>query len=71
MLKRVEYLALGVAKYWVIDRFQRTLTVFRPRKEAPLEQIVGESETYQTPLLPGFELQLARLLGVADDWLDE
>jgi len=71
VLKRDEYLALGIAEYWVIDRFQRTLTVFRPQGAGQQEQIVSEGETYQTPLLPGFELSLARLFGVADDWQDE
>jgi len=41
------------------------------RKASVREQIVREQETCRTPLLPGFELQLARLLGVADDWPDE
>ena len=27
--KRREYLALGVAEYWIIDRFRRTMTVYR------------------------------------------
>jgi hypothetical protein len=27
---------------------------------------VGEKEVYRTPLLPGFELSVGRLLGVAD-----
>jgi hypothetical protein len=30
--------------------------------------VVKAEETYRTPLLPGFELPLARLLKVADDW---
>ena len=34
----------------------------------PPEVVVKAEETYRTPLLPGFELPLARLLKVADDW---
>jgi Uma2 family endonuclease len=30
--KRREYLAAGVAEYWIIDRFRRVLTVYRARK---------------------------------------
>jgi hypothetical protein len=30
--------------------------------------VVTEHETYTTPLLPGFELPLARLFAAADDW---
>lgn len=66
--KRGEYLALGIKEFWVIDRFRRTLTVFRPENPGPAEQQVGETETYATPLLPGFTLPLARLFAVGDRW---
>ena len=66
--KRDEYLALGVQEYWVIDRFQRTMTVFKKTGERTIEIPVGESETYKTEILPGFELPLSRLLEVADRW---
>ncbi len=66
--KRREYLALGIAEYWIIDRFRRTMTVFRNRPGAEAEQVVQETETYRTETLPGFELPLARLLAVADKW---
>jgi Uma2 family endonuclease len=63
--KRDEYLAIGVAEYWVIDRFRRQMTVYR--SEQPEIQ-VGEKELYRSPLLPGFELSLAHILAVADRW---
>jgi Uma2 family endonuclease len=66
--KRREYEALGVREYWVIDRFQRTLTVYAPRVSATDERVVAEHEIYTTPLLPGSELPLARLFAAADDW---
>jgi Uma2 family endonuclease len=66
--KRREYLALGVREYWIIDRFDRTMTVFRDAQGEPPEVIVKAEETYRTPVLPGFELPLARLLKLADDW---
>ena len=66
--KRREYLDVGVVEYWVIDRFRRTLTVFRKPPAEPAEQVFGETVNYQTPLLPGFELPLARLFGLADLW---
>ena len=69
--KRIEYLTLGVQEYWVIDRFHRRLTVFRPGREQGsfLEvQVFEDSPTYQSSLLPGFHLPLARLLAVADRW---
>ncbi|WZO98499.1 Uma2 family endonuclease [Isosphaeraceae bacterium EP7] len=64
--KRVEYLAAGVREYWVIDRYRRTMTVFL----AGEEKVVAEPETYRTPLLPGFELILAKLLAESDRWTD-
>ena len=66
--KRAEYLAIGVREYWIIDRFQRIMTVYLNRPERVVSLIVKETETYQTDLLPGFILPIARLLARADDW---
>jgi Uma2 family endonuclease len=66
--KRREYTAIGVAEYWVIDRFQRTMTVYKHTAGDQTAVVIKAEETYRTPLLPGFELPLARLLKVADDW---
>jgi Uma2 family endonuclease len=66
--KRDEYLAAGVKEYWIIDRFRRIMTVYRPGRLGPKHQIIAETETYTTKLLPGFELPLARLLERADRW---
>jgi Uma2 family endonuclease len=66
--RRKEYLDLGVAEYWVIDRFRRTMTVYRNISREPAEQVVAEEGVYCTDLLPGFELPLARLWAEADDW---
>ncbi|MFO0918275.1 MAG: Uma2 family endonuclease [Planctomycetaceae bacterium] len=65
--KRREYLAIGIKEYWVIDRFRRQMTVFRADST---EQTIGETEKFQTPLLPGFELPLAQLLALSDEWED-
>lgn len=61
--KRREYVEAGVKEYWVIDRFRRTMTVFRGMTE---EIVVKEGDAYETPLMPGFQLPLARLLAKAD-----
>jgi Uma2 family endonuclease len=66
--KRSEYLEAGVHEYWIIDRFRRTMTVFLNRPEGVEEVTIPETGTCRTELLPGFELPLARLLAVADDW---
>ena len=63
--KQAEDLASGVREYWVIDRFGRTMTAFRA--DGP-DLVVAQDGTYCTPLLPGFELPLARLLEIADRW---
>ena len=66
--KRAEYLAIGVREYWIIDRFQRIMMVCLNRPEGVSTLVVKEAETYQTDLLPGFTLPIARLLARADDW---
>jgi Uma2 family endonuclease len=66
--KRAEYRAIGVREYWVIDRFQRTLTVYAFSGEKDEERVIPEDKTYETPLLPGFVLDLKRLLALADRW---
>lgn len=69
--KRQEYLALGVKEYWIIDRFRRTMTVYKGGPDAPQEQVLTEKETYKTDRLPGFELPLAHLLAAADKWKEQ
>jgi Uma2 family endonuclease len=64
--KREEYLDAGVAEYWVIDRFRRQMTVFRQPSTDVSKLVVREGEVYTTPLLPGFELPVTRLLAEAD-----
>jgi Uma2 family endonuclease len=66
--KRDEYLEVGVHEYWVIDRFQRTLTVFCEQGGKIKKQVILEKQTYTTVLLPGFELRLAKLLALSDRW---
>jgi Uma2 family endonuclease len=67
--KRDEYLPLGVIEYWVLNRFDRTMTVFRqPTPGKIVEQVVTEPEIYRSELLPGFELAIATLFAVADRW---
>ncbi len=69
--KKAEYLAIGVREYWIIDRFQRIMTVHRNLPEGVASLVVQETETYQTDLLPGFVLPLSRILAKADDWPDK
>jgi Uma2 family endonuclease len=64
--KRDEYLAINVQEYWVIDRFQRVMTVFTMADGKIQPRVIRPKQTYTTPLLPGFELPLAKLLAVSD-----
>ena len=66
--KRRDYEVIGVEEYWLIDRFKKTMTVFKKSAGGESVLVVKANEIYRTPLLPGFELPLSRLLKVADDW---
>lgn len=61
--KKEEYAAIGIKEYWVFNRFTRSLTVFAAGQ---VEQVFNEQAVYRTPLLPGFELSMAKLMAVAD-----
>lgn len=61
--KKEEYAAIGIKEYWVFKRFTRSLTVFAAGQ---VEQVFNEQAVYRTPLLPGFELSMAKLMAVAD-----
>lgn len=63
--KRLEYTALGVKEYWIIDRFRHTMTVCIGTEKP---RICRAKEVYTTPILPGFELPLADLFAITDSW---
>lgn len=69
--KRDEYMKIRVKEYWLIDRFARVMTVFIREGAKFRKRVIREDQIYRTPLLPGFELPLARLLEIADDWIGE
>ncbi len=66
--KMIEYRDIKVQEYWIIDRFRRNATIYRWRGKRWVKQVVKENDVYQTPLLPGFELPLAKLLAVSDKY---
>jgi Uma2 family endonuclease len=68
VVKRAEYREVGVRQYWVIDRFKRTLTCYDFGGEKDEEQVIPEGKTFESPLLPGFVLDLKQLLAFADRW---
>ena len=68
IVKRAEYREIGVHEYWVIDRFRRTLTVYIFSGESDQVRVIPENQSYESPLLPGFELPLGLLLKLTDRW---
>jgi len=69
--KRDEFVEMGCKEYWTFDRFHRTLTVHYALGAAPPQRVITEQEIYTTPLLPGFELPLRKLLELADQYAIE
>ena len=53
-----------------MDRFDRTLTVFRKGKRGVRKLVFAADAVYTTPLLPGFELSLTRLFAECDRLAD-
>ena len=64
--KRRDYQEAGLKEYWIIDRFQRTMTVIQLRGKKSADKIIREGQGYEPALLPGFEVPLAKLLQAAD-----
>ena len=64
--KKRDYARSGIKEYWIIDRFRRTLTVVAYTGKTAKEHVVAENELYESSLLPGLQLPLARLLEAAD-----
>jgi Uma2 family endonuclease len=57
--KPPEYLAFGVQEYWIVDGFQRRLTVMSRYRGQWREKVVKPTgKPYSTPHLPGFTLDL-------------
>ncbi len=68
VVKQEEYREIGVREYWVIDRFKRSMTVYRFGGAKDEVLVIPEGQKYSPSLLPGFELDVARLLSFADLW---
>jgi Uma2 family endonuclease len=66
--KSEEYLTLGIREYWIIDPFQKQVTV-RTRRETPegpawSDRIFKGDEVIISDLLPGFAIRVSEL------WID-
>jgi Uma2 family endonuclease len=60
--KRAQYEKLGVREYVIIDRFDKKVTVLTLGEGGYVEQVLTLADAYRTPLLPGFEIQLAEVM---------
>jgi Uma2 family endonuclease len=69
--KRDEFMACKVDEYWIIDRFDRSMTTYQRQERRYRKHVWREKTVYTTSLLPGFELPLARLFELANRWADE
>lgn len=66
--KCTEYLKAKIQEYWIIDRFQKIMTVHILEDGKYRKKVIHIKQVYRTKLLPGFELPLARLFDLADQW---
>ncbi len=66
--KLAEYMALGVSEYWTIDRFSRSMTVATMVRGQLMRRVIRANQSYRTKLLPGFQLRLADLFRISDEW---
>lgn len=54
----------GVVEYWMVDRWQRSVTVYRRAGQAlRLAEICEQGEVLTSPLLAGFACEVAALFG--------
>jgi Uma2 family endonuclease len=69
--KREEYSTCGVQDYWIVDRFERVVTVSQRQGRRLRKKVYKENQTLTTEHLPGFELPLAQLFALANRWTGE
>jgi Uma2 family endonuclease len=68
--KRSQYESIGIAEYWLIDRFRRKLTASILEEGVYRNRVFRQRQTYRTDLLAGFEFPLSHLLELADRWIE-
>jgi len=60
--KRAQYEKLDVREYVIIDRFDGKVTVLTLGEAGYTEAVFTPTDVYRSPLLPGFEVDLAEVL---------
>ncbi|MEX0818280.1 MAG: Uma2 family endonuclease [Pirellulaceae bacterium] len=66
--KRHEYQSIGVREYWILDRFERIMTVHQFERSQVVTKTFSTRQSYATPLLPGFKLPVGKLIKLAERW---
>ncbi len=61
VLKRADYLKVGIREYVIVDRFDRKVTVLSLGANGYEERVIDADGTYESPLLPGFTIALAEV----------
>ena len=65
--KRAEYLAYGLLEYWIVDRFERKVTVLTRDGDAWSERVFHGDEAASGRVLPDFAVPLPALWAAAVD----
>ena len=60
-MKSQEYLAFGLREYWIVDRFERKVTVLRRRGDAWAESVFRDGQAASGLVLAGFAVPVADL----------
>lgn len=63
--KPPEYLELGVSEYWIVDSAKNHMTVLERWRGQWRQTIVRPPKKYSTRLLPGFVLDIKRVIAAA------
>jgi Uma2 family endonuclease len=69
--KRVEYRRVKIKEYWIIDRFEETMTVYSFAQGKERVRVIRKGQVFRSELLPGFEFPLAQVLALAKGWGEE
>jgi Uma2 family endonuclease len=61
IIKRQAYSKFGVSEYWVIDRYQQTIEIYRLEQGPLMLTTLANNDQLTTPLLPAFSCGLDQL----------
>lgn len=64
--KRQEYLAFGLLEYWIVDRFDRKVTVLQRRGDSWAEAVFVDGQEASGRVLPGFVVPVVDLWAAAE-----